>query len=611
MRTFTTLIALLSVLLTTPAWAAPASPAEAQQHVIKNLLPNPGFEASKAGWAASSAPTFTIVNATANVGSGTYAAAFDPSAASQTLVSNAVAIPSGLYGRNGYASCLIKTASTDAKIQAYDGTNVLAEQTVTGISAFAKEGVNFIFPTSGNIQLRVISASDSAVMYLDDCFLGEASNVGFVSPITSQQAITLTPSAGFGTSTLGSYWYVRVGDTMRVKGYFKAGTVAASTAYITLPSGYAVASGKMTSTTSVQAVGQWHQINSGAAGDAGSYPMFYDGSDTTNLYFAFQGGSNVLVKATGSGLVPSNSGISFEFSIPIQGWTSESAIKIDETGQSWSGYHANNCAWSRTNTSYGDPAADASCTFTERTNRNFGTVTSSGSTLPNIVFTPKKSGRYYVCANTNAVASGTDTYGLKLWDGTTTIAENTGNGTAQMMHPLCGIYNAASTSAVTLSVQIRSVSAAITIGPQGTGGGASAIEWTIFSLDQLNSPILTNILSTSSSTGERSESAYFGGAGSSSAPTACSSTPCTIYRQSGSWLTSVTRSATGTYTLNIASGMFSDVPSCHLDPIAKVSYQKCQINGTTPSKTSQQFTCRNTAGAENDDAVFVTCQGPR
>lgn len=42
----------------------------------------------------------------------------------------------------------------------------------------------------------------------------------------------------------------------------------------------------------------------------------------------------------------------------------------------------------------------------------------------------------------------------------------------------------------------------------------------------------------------------------------CSSSPCTIGSQSGSWLTSVTRTGTGAYTLNIASGTFSASPAC-------------------------------------------------
>src|SRR5690606_7714105 len=50
---------------------------------------------------------------------------------------------------------------------------------------------------------------------------------------------------------------------------------------------------------------------------------------------------------------------------------SEIAYRPELLPGSWSGYHGNDCSFARTNTAYGDPAADASCTFTERTNQNF------------------------------------------------------------------------------------------------------------------------------------------------------------------------------------------------------------------------------------------------
>lgn len=49
--------------------------------------------------------------------------------------------------------------------------------------------------------------------------------------------------------------------------------------------------------------------------------------------------------------------------------------------------------------------------------------------------------------------------------------------------------------------------------------------------------------------------------GDSTDNTACDSSPCTIYSQSGA-ISSVTRSGTGNYTVNFTSGMFSAAPAC-------------------------------------------------
>jgi hypothetical protein len=165
----------------------------------------------------------------------------------------------------------------------------------------------------------------------------------------------------------------------------------------------------------------------------------------------------------------------------------------EQSANSWSGYHDNTCSFARTNTAFGDPATDASCGLTERTNTNFGTVTGANN-LPSITFTPKKVQKYFVCADVSIEgATAGQSMAVKLWDGTTTIAERdlnipgTGYGSAI---PACGIYSATNTSAKTLSIQTKSQSGAATIKAQSA---ASAIEWSIFAIDQsFPAPVILN-----------------------------------------------------------------------------------------------------------------------
>lgn len=144
-----------------------------------------------------------------------------------------------------------------------------------------------------------------------------------------------TPSAGFGTVTLQSIQRRRVGDSMQVRGYFKAGTVAASTASLDLPSGYNIDTAKITTTSQVAAVGRWTRINTGgstaiSSGDREG-PIFFDGSDTNTLFFGQSVSSNTIEKINGSSLMASSDGLTIEFTIPISGWSSNVTMAESST----------------------------------------------------------------------------------------------------------------------------------------------------------------------------------------------------------------------------------------------------------------------------------------
>lgn len=74
-----------------------------------------------------------------------------------------------------------------------------------------------------------------------------------------------------------------------------------------------------------------------------------------------------------------------------------------------------------------------------------------------------------------------------------------------------------------------------------------------------NAPLLVGSVTSNATGAMKLESIRFGGA---SNPSSCTSTPCTIYSQTGTWVSGVTRGGTGDYTVTIGSSKFSTVPTC-------------------------------------------------
>lgn len=94
--------------------------------------------------------------------------------------------------------------------------------------------------------------------------------------------------------------------------------------------------------------------------------------------------------------------------------------------------------------------------------------------------------------------------------------------------------------------------------------------------------------------------------------TVCTTSPCTIFKQSGSWLSSITRNSAGDYVLNVATGIFSDVPSCTCSATdASGNGRSCMIRSNNATTTSVPMTTANGAGTFSDTLFSVNCQGPR
>ena len=118
----------------------------------------------------------------------------------------------------------------------------------------------------------------------------------------------------------------RVGDTLLVRGQFTGGSASASTASIDI-SGYKIDTAKIGgSTSATRAIGTWI-VKTGSSniysGDRAGI-VFFDGSDTDSVFFAYQVSGNDFTKNNASQLVSSGHIFEFEFAIPVAGWTSVS-----------------------------------------------------------------------------------------------------------------------------------------------------------------------------------------------------------------------------------------------------------------------------------------------
>lgn len=119
-----------------------------------------------------------------------------------------------------------------------------------------------------------------------------------------------------------------------------------------------------------------------------------------------------------------------------------------------------------------------------------------------------------------------------------------------------------------------------------------------------SAPLLKNAVTTSSDGVERIERLVVA---------ACNSSPCTITSQSGSWVSSVTRSATGTYAINAATGTFSDTFSCTCNVYRANSVGgSCLPNPSSSTVLNFQIV-ENTSNtlADSTGAMSFTCMGPK
>lgn len=227
-------------------------------------------------------------------------------------------------------------ADNDMTFWVYDVTNAaliaLAPYQLKNsgiIEKFAMEFQSSSSSTSYRLIGHVATATATAyTLRFDNFSVGPQAKL-YGSPINDWTSITVTPASGaFGTVTNGVYFGRRVGDSLQVRGYFKAGTTAGAAATFDI-SGYSVDTAKIQAAGKAN-LGKWETMASGAAYGSGNRvgPVFWN-SGTSTFNMSSSGSTDTFGLTIGSALATTGDGVSFEFSFPISGGSSSVAMSSD------------------------------------------------------------------------------------------------------------------------------------------------------------------------------------------------------------------------------------------------------------------------------------------
>lgn len=606
-----------------PAWK-PAGGTGSGINILQSFNWNAELGATT-NW-TNSGGTFAVDSTVANVANGTYAFTFTASASGQTVLSNLTAIPAGLYGQNCLLEFYQKGFDANMTVQVTDGTNVLLSRVLTAASLYTLQDMNFICPSSGSLQMKLVSTAASAQGWFDEVHLGSADNLAQVSQASLVGQIKITGCAGSWTTTSTTFadFGVQTGCVYTVlngSGISAPSTMLPGLTFSSLaPGNYSlVYEGQVEQ--SVGGKDSWFVFTDGTtAANENSYitsnstfvaipgirqTISYSTPQTNvTLKIQAKNQSGGTAELTGTTASP---GVISVYRFPL---ASQLAINPNLGPSSWSGFHDSTCSWSiSTTTSFVDFPGDSTCVFGQNGNMNFGSVvsaTSSGNNIPGIVFTPNRTGHYWICANTFATTTAGSR--LRLTDGTLTLATST-YSSSNNNSMLCSIYNAISTAAITLKIQAVMISAgSITAGGTSSAPAVNSVDWSIFAMDQ-SFPTPAYVGNVQSSTAGQLSLEYVS-FGASTEPTACTASPCTMYRHSAA-VTSVTRTGTGNYSINFAAGTWSAPPVC---VGLQGAFSLSEWMGRTGTPTTSAYTVQtilSTGGGTPGDAWGdIICTGP-
>lgn len=161
--------------------------------------------------------------------------------------------------------------------------------------------------------------------------------------------------------------------------------------------------------------------------------------------------------------------------------------------------------------------------------------------------------------------------------------------------PIGKIFTAESTSSVVVKTYNNSATAtayAFRLVCQATAASSVPV------------PLLVGSVTSNSTGAERVERV--------SVTSTCSSSPCTIASQSGSWVSSITRNSTGDYTVNFTAGMFSAAPACTVMAGNTTNETIFRQNAATTTSAMRFITANVASSFAAIDGTFdVLCMGPK
>lgn len=564
-----------------------------------NLIQNPSCKRNVVGITGSSVAA--VRNTTAaldNISDCTW----NPTATSQTLTYTFDSLPAGLKGQNCEARVLYlgDASLVKANVQ-INSVNVATDVQLKNSGTDAGiVSINYPCGSGASATTLVLTSTGDAANVQYAVYGGQATNLNSGSQITGWTAYTPVVQ-GFGTLTNVSVFYRIVGNNIEIQGKFQAGTTTVTEGRIGLPTGYT--SADSTRIATIQAVGHWWEANPTVVPGA----ILIEPSVTYVTLGSGSSGNNSFGKLNASAVAASNELVGFFASVPLQSQGMTTILNTNISGSYYSGYHDSTCSFARTNVAFGAFTADASCALVQRQASGIAAA-ATGSVLPSLALTLPATGTYYICAYPNSYAAANGA--LRMTDGTTVIVESNDQSTTRTEKALCGSYVASSLTP-TITIEGKSSSGAITIDTTST---SSAIEWSIFPItNNMPAPVLVGSITSNSTSALRFEYLQFGGGASGGlATSACTTTPCTVAAQSGSWISSVARGSTGQYTATVAAGIFSSVPYCvgnaGLFGVATAGF--ADVNATNAT-TIHVNAYSNVGTTLADNVITLFCMGPR
>lgn len=228
--------------------------------------------------------------------------------------------------------------NSDVEVFMYDVTNSVLLPVSPQV--FAANGANNFtfkgtFPTSSNSTsyrfiLMVATANANATGWTfkwDNLVIGPQSIIQGV-PVIDAASVTMTPSAGFGTTSNGAFWQTRIGDKARFQGQWQNGTVAASAAFVTIPTGLSIDTVKMGGGKRA-ILGNFKRIRNGASGSDAEIILYFDPANPTQIQFGSTTASGQFETINGSALFGNSDYITFWSEVPITGWSSSTQMSND------------------------------------------------------------------------------------------------------------------------------------------------------------------------------------------------------------------------------------------------------------------------------------------
>lgn len=593
-----------------------------------NLIENPDFEVNASDWTASGSSTFVRTTTAAEVLFGSASGKWDASAASEFLTSDAVTIPNGLYGQNCELELFYLNGDGNIKAQVYDGANVLTEVTLSAQTTSRKVELSFICPSSGSLSARLASTANAAAIEIDSVRLALNDNVGTVAQaqVVARAYTAQTASCTWQRSNTAVGAFSTVAACPGTTTEFESSGVVVSTADSDLPQVTLsnLGPGRYKVTASVLA-------GSDTAGAYGTLAIF-DGTTTTghtgerapassrnvnyhvsaifeystvqtSKTFALHGSSSsgnmVIDLAAGNGRL--NWTIE-KFPLDTQILVKpENAIQYASARITGVDFHTTSATFTEDTT--------AGATFTQVANQ--GITLTQRTNSPGVNFTPTELGHYMVCARATL---GGDTANSRIEaalfkDASSTemlrlMARVTGE-TGFFDSSNCVGFQVTTIAEVSLFFKVQVSAGTGGISASGAGGGA---EFSVFKINSMPSVVIADQVVTAGGNDQFNLVSV-------RVDTRCTSSPCTIAHQHGDWITSITRTALGSYDVNIKAGVFSNDPICTINAIANGVDQAFVDQGDhygAHTSTLVRFQTVDSAAAASIDTNFsIVCHGPR